>query len=384
MQRPGAVVTAADRDPAGVQQLHHVVRVDAVERERDRSPAVHRLGRPEDPQSGNSLETLQRVRRDRVLVSGDRVHAERGHVPDRSAQPDGLRDRRGAGLEAVRGRGVGRPGHPDDLDHLAATEERRQGLEEVVTAPEHADARRAADLVTGERQHVAAQVGHRGRQLRDALRPVDHHHGADSVSHRRDLRDRVHRAQHVAHPGDRDDLGALVDQPVSRSRLEVETTLVGDVEPAQGRARTLARELPRHDVRVVLHDGDHDLVTGTELRRQRVRGEVERLGGVLREDDLFGTRGPDEGGHGPPRPLERGRRLRAQHVHGAGDVGVVLEVVGRDRVDDLTRLLARVAGVEVGQRVRADLAGQDREVPPYRLDVVAITHACAATFVYFS
>jgi len=112
--------------------------------------------------------------------------------------------------------------------------------------------------------------------------------------------------------------------------------------------------------------------------------EVQRLRGVLREDDLLGARRPDERGDRRTRPLERRCRLRAEHVHGTGDVRVVREVVVRDGVDDLPGLLARVAGVEVGQRVRADASRQNREVSAHRLDVVRFGHACVATFVYFS
>ena len=61
--------------------------------------------------------------------------------------------------------------------------------------------------------------------------------------------------------------------------------------------------------------------------------------------------------------LERLGRLRAELVHGAGDVGVVaLEVVDH-RVDDDLRLLRGVGAVEVDQRQPArERALEDREV----------------------
>ena len=63
------------------------------------------------------------------------------------------------------------------------------------------------------------------------------------------------------------------------------------------------------------------------------------------------------------RRLERLRRLRAELVHRAGDVGVVpLEVVDH-RVDDHLRLLRGVGAVEVDQRLPArERALEDREV----------------------
>ena len=60
---------------------------------------------------------------------------------------------------------------------------------------------------------------------------------------------------------------------------------------------------------------------------------------------------------------------RAERVHGAGDVGVVLRVEVGLGVDDDLRLLRAVGAVEVDQRHAVHLAGQDREVLADRLDV---------------
>ena len=101
------------------------------------------------------------------------VHADVAEVVDGRAQADGLDDRRGAGLELVRDPGVRRPLHRDGLDHLAAAEERRQLVEQLATAPEHADAGRADHLVAGEGQQVGAARDHVDRQLRHGLGGVD-------------------------------------------------------------------------------------------------------------------------------------------------------------------------------------------------------------------
>ena len=74
----------------------------------------------------------------------------------------------------------------------------------------------------------------------------------------------------------------------------VQPAVVGDAEPAQRRAGALREQLPRHDVGVVLHLGDHDLVAGPEARTagrragcaEGVRHQVDRLGGVLGEHHL--------------------------------------------------------------------------------------------------
>src|SRR3954471_10609637 len=77
---PRAVVTDADRDALLVEDLAHVVRVDVAQREGDRGAAVLGRGGADDPQVGHLQEALDRVLRDRVLMRGDLVHADRRQV----------------------------------------------------------------------------------------------------------------------------------------------------------------------------------------------------------------------------------------------------------------------------------------------------------------
>ena len=76
----------------------------------------------------------------------------------------------------------GRPAVEADVaDHLAAAEEGGHGLEQVLAAPEHADAGRAAHLVAGEAVEVGAQLGHVGGQVGRVLGAVDQDEGAGGV-----------------------------------------------------------------------------------------------------------------------------------------------------------------------------------------------------------
>ena len=83
---------------------------------------------------------------------------------------------------------------------------------------------------------------------------------------------------------------AAVANASSRARRVV------DRRHAQARAGALAQHLPGHDVGVVLHVGDQDLVA----RRRRgapeaLRHQVDRLGGAAHEDDLARrSRGAEE------------------------------------------------------------------------------------------
>ena len=217
-------------------------------------------------------------------------------------------------------------------------------------------------LVAGEGDQVGAEAGHVDRQLRDGLRGVHHHRRADGVAHRGDLGDRVDGAEHVGDVGHRDDLGPLVDQALVRRRGQVEPALVGDVEPAQRGAGPLGQQLPRHDVGVVLHHRDDDLVARPQVGAQRVGAQVERLGGVLGEHDLLGAGRADELRQLGPGRLERLGRLGTQQVHRPGHVGVVHPVEVLDRVDHDARLLRGVRAVQVDQRPVPRRPLQDREV----------------------
>ena len=62
------------------------------------------------------------------------------------------------------------------------------------------------------------------------------------------------------------------------------------------------------------------------------------------------------------RPLVGRRGALAEQVHAAVDVGVVLRVEARDRVDDRLRLLRGRRVVEIDERLAVHLLLQDREV----------------------
>ena len=77
--------------------------------------------------------------------------------------------------------------------------------------------------------------------------------------------------------------------------VEVEQAVGVSGMPAHLDAALGREHVPGHDVGVVLHLGEHDGVAGAQVgAAPRVRDEVERLGGVLGEDDLAAGVGADE------------------------------------------------------------------------------------------
>ena len=130
------------------------------------------------------------------------------------------------------------------------------------------------------------------------------------------------------------------------------------------------QHVPRDDVGVVFHLGEHDDVAVVEVGpAPRVGDEIDRLGGVLGEDDLVGTRRIDEAGDRVAAVFVGVGGLAGEPVRAAVDRCVRLLEERRHGVDDLTWLLGRVARVEVHDRRAVDLAAEDRELLADRGDV---------------
>ena len=266
------------------------------------------------------------------------VHAERVEVVDRGAEPDRLGGRRGARLELVGQLVPGRVLALDARDHVAAAEERAHRAQELAPPVQQAD-RRAERLVAGPGVEVGVDLA-RGPRA-SAARPASRRqrHGAGRPRAARDLGHRVDRAEHVRDVRDRHELHA----PLGEHRVElVERQLVrvGEREVAQLRAGLLAEDLPRHDVRVVLHLRDEHLVALADvLAAPRVGHEVDRLGGVAREDRA-GRVPVHERGDPRAGRLERVGGLARQLVHAAVDRRVRLALEAVHRLDHLLRAAA--------------------------------------------
>ena len=202
-----------------------------------------------------------------------------------------------------------------------------------------------------------------------ALRAVDQHGDAAGVRHAHHLLDRDDGAEHVRHMSDGDHLGARCEQRLEF--VEQQLAVVGDRRPFQDRALPLLQEIPGHDIGMVLHDGEHDLVALPDMRGAiGACNEVDGFRGIAGEDDLGIRACIDEAAHRLPRLLEIGGGEVAQVVQPAMDVGVFLSVGALDGVEHCSRLLRRSAVVEIDERLAMDRLRQDREVGADRLNVI--------------
>lgn len=133
----------------------------------------------------------------------------------------------------------------------------------------------------------------------------------------------------------------------------------------------LAQEVPGHDVGVVLHDREHDLVALLDVGLAPGRcHEVDGLGDIAGEDDFFTTRRVDEFRYLAARALVSLGRGIGEIVQAAVHVGVLALVGFRHAVEHRIRLLRRGGVVEIDQRLAINLHRQRGEILSHAGDVI--------------
>ena len=300
------------------------------------------------------------MRQQGLLAHVDVRHAEPGQVVDRGAEADEAGDVGGAGLELVWCVVEHGALETHFLDHLAATEERRHRGEVLAPAPQRAGAGRAGHLVAGDRVKVAADGRDVERAVRRGLRTVDHADYTPFTSFAADVADRIDGAEHVRHVGHAEDFHFRGQQRVQRVQIELAAIVeFGDLDR---RAGTLRDQLPRHDVGVVFHAREHDRVAGLQPRqRPGIGDQIDRERGAAAQHQLVAAH-LQKCGELAARGLKGFGRLRAQRVHGAADVGVVVAIEVVHCLDHRRRLLPGIGRVEVDQRLAVNLARQHWEI----------------------
>ena len=202
--------------------------------------------------------------------------------------------------------------------------------------------------MTREREEIAIEVAHIDGKMRHRLGAVDDHRRAELV---RDLSHELHvvsDAENVRDVDRRDDLGTRAY--LGAHLLFAHGTLTVGIHINQLRAGGTARLLPGNQVRMMLHDRDAHLVTWLEhRRRERMRQQIERLGGVTAEHDVmrvFLAVEPDEARDMRPRCVNRLGSLHRQAVEPAQGIRVHRLVEALLRVEHCLRALRRRRAVE--------------------------------------
>ena len=187
-------------------------------------------------------------------------------------------------------------------------------LEEFAAAVEHADSRGPQHLVTGERGIVDVEGVKVDGLMRYRLAGVQHRQRTDRLGAGDQFLDRRDGAGDVRVMTEGNDFHPLVEL----ERIEIEMAVVGHPVPAQRGPGAAGQFLPWDQIGVVFQLGGDDHVARSDcpleaVVTQRIGHQVDRLGGVLREDQFVGI-GTDEGGDVGPAVLVGVGRLLHQLV----------------------------------------------------------------------
>ena len=330
------MMSRADCNTLMVKEYAHIVGMGVAHEERDDPRFVRRLADKAHPVDSRQL--LRGVCQQLLLVGSNVCQPDAPDVFDGLAQPDDIAHRRGARLEFVGQLVVGRLLEGDVLDHLTTPLIRLHLVEPLRFAVHHADTHRGVHLVAGETVEVAVEGLHIHRTVRHGLRSVDKDGHIMAVRDADDLLNRVDGAQRVGDVRHGYNLGALGYQGLQFP--EHQLPFIVERQHFQRRAAVLAGQLPRHDVRVVLHFGNDDLVARVQVGApEGGRHQIDGLGRAAREDDLLCRGRVDVLPHRLARLLELVGSQLAETVHAAMDVAVDAPVVVAQRVNHHLRLL---------------------------------------------
>ena len=270
-QRLGAVVAGADAHVALVEHLADVVGVDVAEGEAEHAAAhldvVGAVDR--DVVAVALVERVEGVAGELHLVPADLGHAESSRYSTAAPNPiasviGGVPASNLAGTGAVvnpsrRTSAIMLP--PPRNGGIASSSSMRPHSTPMPDGP-HILWLENATKSASQAWTSVALCGH-------VLAGVDDRERAGIVGGGAELGHRRERAEHVAHRGEREHLGA-VEQLVEVGQVEL--AVGGERDPAHLDAALGGEHLPRHDVGVVLHVGEHDDVAVAEVGPAPRRG----------------------------------------------------------------------------------------------------------------
>src|SRR3990167_2601446 len=152
--------------------------------------------------------------------------------------------------------------------------------------------------------------------------------------------------------------------------LHDQFALVINRDHLEHRAGLFAQDLPGDDIGMMLHGGDDDFIPGLQgTPPERLGNQIDRLGSTTDKYDFLVGAGVEKVPDLLPSRFVCGRGLRAERMHTAMDIRIVVAVIVIDGFDNLDGLLRRGGVIQIDQRLAMDPAGQDREIRADGLDI---------------
>mmetsp|Transcript_112703 Transcript_112703/g.318486 ORF Transcript_112703/g.318486 Transcript_112703/m.318486 type:complete len:253 (-) Transcript_112703:802-1560(-) len=249
------------------------------------------------------------------------VHADLCEVITSGAQSNCLRKGGCASLELVRDVSVSGTLEAYLVDHLAAAEEGGRGAQQLRAAPEETHARGTAHLVTAADHPVRTQRLDVDDHVRHTLARINEDPRSHCVRAFHDPLNWIRATEHVGDVAKGHETRAGPNQ-----RLElfsVEHAIGRQARESQFCASLLSDLLPRHQVRVVLHDSQNDFVPRLQLGAGPSPGnDVDGLRGISCEDHFHWVSRTDEVGELRASSFERVSSEDGERVHAAMHVAV--------------------------------------------------------------
>ena len=352
------MVPGAHRDALQIEQGGQVVRMRAFDQKRQHGGLVR--GSADQAQARNALQALGGVGQELLFAFGDGRHADAIQIADGRAQPDKAGDIGRAGFEFMRRIVEGGFFKTHFPDHFAAAEKRRHTLPVLTLGPQRAGTGRSAQLVTGEGVEVAAQRRNIDRHVRYRLGAVNDRGDSGLARPRTDLGDRVDRAEHIGHMGQRQDFHRRFQLRLQRRQIDLAGR--GDFHRRDAGTAAFGDQLPGHEIGMVLHARDQNHIAGLQARqREGIRHQIQGLGGARSQHQIIGLR-LDEGCDGLACTFIGFGGLVAELVHGARHVGIVPAVEIINSLDHCLGFLRGIGRVQIHQRLAMHFAAQDRKI----------------------
>ena len=200
------------------------------------------------------------------------------------------------------------------------------------------------------------------------LGTVEEHRHASLLGQSHDLANGIDGPESVRDMSHGHQAGAFAEQALVG--LHVELTAIVDGDHLELGSGVGTYQLPRHDIRMMLHLGDEHLVSRLEPRPQEAPGhQVDAFRGTAHEDDLVFPRGAQESSGGFAGGFVAVGRSLGEGVHAAVDVRVGAAVARYQGVDHRLGLVRGRRAVEIDQGLAVDLLIESRKVGPDLLEI---------------